>query len=49
MKKGSLVYHKEFGRGIVERKSPSASLIEVRFKHFVNTIVLSSSLKTLRV
>lgn len=44
MNKGLLVYNKEFGRGIVNKISPSGSLVEVRFKHFGYQVVLSGSL-----
>ena len=42
---GSLVFSKEFGRGIIEKISPSNSLMEVRFKNFPNVVLLSTSLE----
>ena len=45
--KGKLVFHKELGRGIVENVSPSGSLITVRFKHFIEQVVLSGTLQVL--
>jgi hypothetical protein len=44
---GKLVFHKELGRGIVEKISPSKSLIEVRFKHAGKEVVLNSTLQIL--
>ncbi len=44
---GKLVFHKELGRGIVEKISPSKSLVQVRFKHTGKEIVLSSTLQIL--
>ena len=48
MKKGTLVSHNNFERGIVENISPSGSVITVRFKHYGYKAVLSSSLNILR-
>lgn len=47
MKIGKLIYHEDFGRGIIEKKSPSGSLIGVRFKKYEERVVLSSSLTLL--
>jgi hypothetical protein len=44
MKKGKLVYHREFGRGLVVKKSPSGSIVQTRFKHCGLQITLSSDL-----
>ena len=44
MKRDQLVHHKEFGRGLIQKVSPSASLIQVKFKHLGNQTVLSSTL-----
>ena len=44
MKKGQLVYHREFGRGLVVKRSPSGSIVQTRFKHFDLQITLSSDL-----
>lgn len=44
---GKLVFHKELGRGIVEKISPSKSLVEVRFKHTGKEVVLSGTLQIL--
>ena len=46
---GKLVFHKELGRGIVEKVSPSKSLVQVRFKHAGKEIVLSSTLQILNI
>jgi hypothetical protein len=48
MKKGILVYHNNFERGIVENVSPSGSIISVRFKNFGYKAVLSSTLEIIR-
>jgi len=45
MDKGSLVYSQDFGCGIIEKISPSKSLIEVRFEDFPQKVVLSSTLE----
>jgi len=47
MKKGQLVFHREFGRGLVVKKSPSGSIVQTRFKHFGLQTTLSSDLTCL--
>lgn len=44
MQVGKLVFHSEFGRGLIGKVSPSKSLIMVNFKHFGSRTVLSGSL-----
>lgn len=44
MKKGTLVFNEKNGRGIIIKKSPSGSLVEVNFKHHGPTVVLSTTL-----
>ena len=47
MKEGSIVFNNELGRGIVEKISPSGSIVRVRFKH--NTqVVLRSSIRLIQ-
>ena len=47
MRKGDLVFHAEFGRGLVTQISPSRSVIMVNFKHYGVQTVLSGSLTVL--
>jgi len=48
MKEGSIVFNNELGRGIVEKISPSGSLVRVRFKHFTTQVVLRSSIRLIQ-
>ena len=48
MKKGTLVFNEENGRGLVIKTSPSKSLIEVNFKHKGAIVVLKSSLSKIK-
>lgn len=43
MNLSQLVHSKEYGRGIIEKISPSKSIYLVRFKNFGELKVLSSS------
>lgn len=48
MKKGQLVFHKEFGRGIISKISPSGFIILVRFKNFMPRQVINGSLQLIK-
>lgn len=48
MKEGSIVFNNELGRGIVEKISPSGSLVRVRFKNYSTQVVLRSSIRLIK-
>lgn len=48
IKIGSLVYNKTFGRGIVEKISPSKSLVVIQTKFFGQRTVLFCSLTLIK-
>lgn len=48
MKKGQVVYSEEFGRGVVDKTSPSKSLVSVKFRHYGVRTLLSSSIQIVK-
>lgn len=49
MKKGTLVFNKENGQGLIIKTSPSGSLVEVKFqRHAICKVVLNSSLTIIK-
>ena len=48
MKKGTLVFNKENGRGLVIKTSPSGSLVEVKFQNSICKVVLNSTLTIIK-